>query len=256
MTAIPHLAATDLCVSYGNHRVLDGINLSVKAGEVVACLGRSGCGKTTLLKALTLFVIPEAGRIAVDGIDSCADGEAKVDIRYHRERVCIVFQDHSLFPNLTGLENITFAALKRNQKSRSDINQEAFRLADQFGLSRGLLERYPAGYSGGEQQRLALIRALILAPEVLLLDEPTSSLDPESIASVIEAIRQLRQESAARGLSVVLVTHLARFAEEIADRIIFLHEGRVVEDRHAKRFFTEAQHPAVEAFSKRFRYAM
>ncbi|MEN9632674.1 MAG: hypothetical protein RL077_1078 [Verrucomicrobiota bacterium] len=252
----PRIEVRGLELNYGPTPVLKGINLAVRAGEVVACLGRSGCGKTSLLKSLTLFVRPQGGKIAIDGQNICVDGKVLVDARKHRERVCLVFQDHSLFPNLTGLENIVFGYIRRKQIGRKAGEDEAIELAKQFGLTSELLSRYPQSYSSGQQQRVCLVRALILRPEVLILDEPTSALDPESIVSVIEAIQRLREESVAKGLSVVMVTHLAKFAEEISDRIAFLHDGIIVEDKPARRFFAEASHPSVEAFAKRFRYAM
>ena len=245
------IAAEAISLRYGATTVLDKVTLRVRCGEIVAVLGRSGSGKTSLLRSLALFAQPQSGSIRLDGQEVLSNGQVVVDPLLLRRRVCMVFQHYSLFPNLTGLENITFAHRRRFQISKPVSEAAARKLASVFGLNDDVLKRYPESFSGGQAQRIALLRALILEPEVLLLDEVTSALDPESIVTVMDAIRKLRATTASRGLSVILVTHLTSFAAELADRMVFMEGGAIVEDC-APRQFSQSAHPGVRAFMTRF----
>ena len=206
---------------YGPKVVLAGVDLAVDEHQVVCLIGPSGSGKSTILRCIDLLDPIDAGRILLDGEDITAAG---VNANSVRRRVGIVFQAYNLFPHLTVLDNVTLGPRKAQKVARSEAEGRAMELLDRFGLGDHA-RKYPEQLSGGQQQRVALARALVGSPEVLLLDEVTSALDPELVGEVLGAIRDL----AAEGMTMVLATHEMGFARDVADTVCFLHEGRVLE---------------------------
>ncbi|MEZ5140864.1 MAG: amino acid ABC transporter ATP-binding protein [Acidimicrobiales bacterium] len=206
---------------YGPKTVLDGVDLSVDEHQVVCLIGPSGSGKSTILRCIDLLDPIDEGRILLDGEDITARG---VNANHVRRRVGIVFQAYNLFPHLTVLDNVTLGPRKAQRVARAEAEGAAMVVLERFGLADHA-RKYPEQLSGGQQQRVALARALVGSPEVLLLDEVTSALDPELVGEVLGAIRDL----AAEGMTMVLATHEMGFARDVADTVCFLHEGRVLE---------------------------
>jgi polar amino acid transport system ATP-binding protein len=221
MSVAPRLELDGVHKRFGSKVVLDGIDLVVGEHEVVCLIGPSGCGKSTLLRCVDLLERIEQGRILLDGRDVTARG---VDANAVRKRMAIVFQSFNLFPHLSVLDNITLAPRKAHGVKRTDAEREGRELLGRFGLA-DKADEYPERLSGGQQQRAAIVRALAIDPDLLLLDEITSALDPELVGEVLAVIREL----AASGMTMVLATHEMGFARDVADRICFLHEGRVLE---------------------------
>ncbi|NJO66522.1 MAG: amino acid ABC transporter ATP-binding protein [Leptolyngbyaceae cyanobacterium RM1_405_57] len=219
-----------LCKSFGELNVLKDISTEIKKGEVVAIIGPSGSGKSTLLRCMNLLEVPTRGRVYVDGKDITLP---KTDILRVRQHVGMVFQHFHLFPHKTVLENITYAPMKVKKISKGDAHKIAMDLLSKVGLSEKA-NVYPSKLSGGQKQRVAIARALAMEPEVMLFDEPTSALDPEMVKEVLEVIKSL----ANTGITMAIVTHEMGFAREVADRILFLDEGRLVEDSPPSEFFT------------------
>ena len=246
------LSLKDISVDYDGTPVLRDLEFSVNEGEIVAVIGRSGCGKTTLLKVASLFTLPKSGSASLDKQYYLDNGRPLYALEELRSKVVMVWQDYSLFPNMTGLRNITFAL----EKIRGLKKAEAEELVRQFAGPLGLVDilgRFPASFSGGQAQRVALLRAMLLHPKVLLLDEITSALDPETTMSVVDALRQLRCAREAERTSIVMVTHLWHFAAEFADRIAFLHEGKIWEELPAKSFFSACTKPETIEFISKYR---
>jgi polar amino acid transport system ATP-binding protein len=226
--------------SFGPLVVLRDIDLSVAEHEVVCLIGASGSGKSTLLRCINLLEPVDAGRIVVDGEEITADG---VDVNRIRRHIGIVFQAFNLFPHMSVLRNVTLGPIEVLKKSKKDAKAEALDLLNQFGLADKVNE-YPDRLSGGQQQRAAIVRALAMKPDIMLLDEITSALDPELIAEVLNVIRDL----AAMGMTLVIVTHEMGFARDIADRICFLDDGVIVEQGPPGQMLTDPQHPRTRSF--------
>jgi general L-amino acid transport system ATP-binding protein len=237
------IRATELVKSYSQGvKALDGVTLEVNSGEVLVVMGPSGSGKSTLIRTFNGLESLDGGALDVLGerLDA-THGERQV--RAIRKRVGMVFQQFNLFPHLSILDNITLAPIKVQKRAKADAEQRAIELLDQMGI-REQARKYPAQLSGGQQQRVAIARALALDPEVMLFDEPTSALDPERVKEVLDAMRQLAQG----GMTMVVVTHELGFAREVADRVMFMDRGQVVETSDPQTFFTNAR----EERSRRF----
>ena len=230
------IRATDLVKSYTpGLRALDGVNLEVTAGEVLVVMGPSGSGKSTLIRTFNGLETLDGGRLDVLGVPLDARHEER-QVRAIRRRVGMVFQQFNLFPHLSILDNITLAPIKVQQRPKAEAEHQAIELLDQMGI-REQAHKYPAQLSGGQQQRVAIARALALDPEVMLFDEPTSALDPERVKEVLDAMRQL----ASGGMTMVVVTHELGFAREVADRVMFMDHGRVIETSEPQSFFSNAK---------------
>lgn len=230
----------DLYKSYGQHKVLKGINTTISKGEVVAIIGPSGCGKSTFLRSLNLLEEPTSGTVTFEGTDIT---DESVDINKMREKMGMVFQQFNLFPNMTIRENIMLAPVKRGKMTK----EEAAGRADELLARISLLDKadaYPAQLSGGQKQRIAIIRALAMNPDVMLFDEPTSALDPEMVGEVLELMREL----AAEGMTMVVVTHEMGFAKEVASRILFINEGVIQEDNEPKELFANPRSQRLRDF--------
>ena len=237
------IRATELVKSYSQGvKALDGVSLEVNSGEVLVVMGPSGSGKSTLIRTFNGLESLDGGALDVLGerLDA-THGERQV--RAIRKRVGMGFQQFNLFPHLSILDNITIAPIKVQKRAKADAEQRAIELLDQMGI-REQARKYPAQLSGGQQQRVAIARALALDPEVMLFDEPTSALDPERVKEVLDAMRQLAQG----GMTMVVVTHELGFAREVADRVMFMDRGQVVETSDPQTFFTNAR----EERSRRF----
>lgn len=213
----------------GTLHALDDVSLHVDRGEVLVILGPSGSGKSTMLRCLNLLEIPTDGKIIVDGVDITSKD---VDINLHRQKMGMVFQHFNLFPHKTILENMTLAPVKLKKMSKKDAEEKAHQLLQRVGLDDRAGE-YPSRLSGGQKQRVAIVRALMMEPEVMLFDEPTSALDPEMIGEVLDVMKEL----AAEGMTMVVVTHEMGFAKEVADRILFMENGKLIEENTPKEFF-------------------
>jgi len=237
------IRATDLVKSYTpGTRALDGVSLQVASGEVLVVMGPSGSGKSTLIRTFNGLETLDGGELDVLGIRLDAAHEER-PVREIRRRVGMVFQQFNLFPHLSILDNITLAPVKVKKRPKAEAEQRAIALLDQMGI-REQAHKFPAQLSGGQQQRVAIARALALDPEVMLFDEPTSALDPERVKEVLDAMRQL----ARAGMTMVVVTHELGFAREVADRVMFMDQGQVVETSDPTSFFTNAR----EERSRRF----
>jgi ABC-type polar amino acid transport system ATPase subunit len=241
----------ELSCSNGPFRVLNDFQMKVKTGETVAIIGRSGSGKSTLLRCLSLLQQPENGNVSLDGKAYLQHGKPLLPLWQVRQEIVMVFQDYNLFPNMTAMNNITLALEKVRNIPRKEAQEKAQNVASKLGIGH-VLDRYPNSLSGGQAQRLALARAMVLEPKVLLLDEITSGLDPETIVNVTEAITELRDSDVSGNLAIVLVTHLMQFASDFADRICFLDGGKIVEDLPAESFFQECKVEATRNFVAAF----
>jgi polar amino acid transport system ATP-binding protein len=243
VTGVPALSIEGLHKSFGALEVLRGIDLDVAEHEVVALIGASGSGKSTLLRCVNLIEPIDAGRIRIEGVEITAKG-VKVD--RIRRRIGIVYQAYNLFPHMTVLDNVTLAPRKVLRRSRAEAEQQAAELLTRFGLADKATD-FPDRLSGGQQQRVAIVRALALSPDILLLDEVTSALDPELVAEVLSVIREL----AAGGMTMVLATHEMGFARDIANRVCFLDAGRILEQGPPDRIFADPQEPRTRQFLNR-----
>ncbi|HEL0008289.1 TPA: amino acid ABC transporter ATP-binding protein [Streptococcus equi subsp. zooepidemicus] len=214
---------------FGKHEVLKGIDLTINQGEVVVIIGPSGSGKSTLLRTMNLLEVPTKGHISFEGVDITDKAN---DIFKMREKMGMVFQQFNLFPNMTVLENITLSPIKTKGMSRAGAEQRAYELLERVGL-RDKAAAYPASLSGGQQQRIAIARGLAMDPDVLLFDEPTSALDPEMVGEVLAVMQDLAKS----GMTMVIVTHEMGFAKEVADRVIFMDGGLVIEEGSPDQVF-------------------
>lgn len=239
-------ANTDLKIrnlkkSFGKNKVLNGINFELAEGERVVVLGPSGSGKSTFLRCINWMEEPTSGQIIMDGELVTAK-----NIRKIRRNLGMVFQHFNLINNLTVMENLTLAPVKLHLMSRDAAEKRAMELLRHIGLP-AKAGAYPAALSGGQKQRVAIIRAMMLNPEVLLFDEPTSALDPESIGDVLSLIRELAE----RGMTIMIVTHEMSFAKEIATRIVFLDKGKIIEEGTPEEFFNHPKTERVKEFLKK-----
>ncbi|GAA1804170.1 amino acid ABC transporter ATP-binding protein [Agromyces neolithicus] len=234
------LELNDIEKSYGENRVLKGITLHVEQHQVVCLIGASGCGKSTLLRCVNGLETISSGDIRLGG--DVVSGEG-VDLNALRRRIGIVFQSFNLFPHMSVLENVTLAPIRVLGIDRTDAEANALALLSRVGLDEKA-GAYPDQLSGGQQQRVAIVRALAMNPEVLLLDEITSALDPELVAEVLNIVRDL----AADGLTILMATHEMSFAREVADSVAFLHEGVVLEQGTPEQIFSDPSEPRTQAF--------
>ena len=225
--------------SFGDVHVLKGIDLNIKEKEVVAIIGPSGSGKSTLLRCMNYLEEPTQGMVSVDGI--LLDGEA--NINKVREEVGMVFQRFNLFPHMTVLQNIMLAPMKVRKASAADAEQTAKKLLERVGLG-DKADSYPSQLSGGQQQRVAIARALAMKPKVMLFDEPTSALDPEMVGEVLDVMRSLAGE----GMTMVIVTHEMGFAREVGDRVLFVDDGRILEQGTPEAVLEHPQQERTQAF--------
>ena len=229
--------------SFDNLEVLRGIDLEVDTHEVVGLIGASGSGKSTLIRCINLLEPIDAGTIVIEGVDVIAAGVDKDAIR---RRVGIVFQSFNLFPHMTVLANVTLAPVKVLGLSRDEADDRARDLLTRFGLN-DKADEYPDRLSGGQQQRVAIVRALAMQPDLMLLDEVTSALDPVLVAEVLDVIREL----AASGMTMVIATHEMGFARDVANRVCFLHDGAIVEEGPPARMFSEPEREETRRFLDR-----
>ena len=240
------LQVSGLKKSFGSEAVLRGIDLTVHRGEVVVILGPSGCGKSTLLRCMNgLEPIDEGAiRLAGEAVPSCGKKATLI-----RQKIGMVFQSYDLFPHKNILDNITLAPVKVQKRPRAEVEQQAERLLRRVGLWEKR-SAYPRELSGGQKQRVAIVRALCMNPEVMLFDEVTAALDPEMVREVLDVMLEL----AGQGMTMVIVTHEMQFAKAIADRIVFLEGGVIVEDTPPEQFFAEPRSDRAKAFLKTFTY--
>lgn len=226
--------------SFGNLHVLHDISTHIEKGEVVAIIGPSGSGKSTLLRCLNLLEVPTTGKVFIEGKDITAP---KADILNIRQNIGMVFQHFHLFPHMTVLENMIYAPMKVKGLSKEAATQKARDLLERVGLS-DKADVYPSRLSGGQKQRVAIARSLAMEPEIMLFDEPTSALDPEMVKEVLEVMKGL----AHTGITMAIVTHEMGFAREVADRILFLDGGRLVEDSVPEEFFSKPKSERAQQF--------
>ena len=239
----PALVLQGVRKSFGDNEVLRGIDLAVEPHEVVCLIGASGSGKSTLLRCVNLTEPIDSGRIVVEGEEITAPG---TDVNRIRRRIGIVFQAFNLFPHMTVLQNVTLAPREALKMDRKSANERAEVLLDRFGLL-DKRDEYPDRLSGGQQQRVAIVRALAMRPSLMLLDEVTSALDPELVAEVLNVIRELARE----GMTMLIATHEMGFARDIANRVCFLDEGRILEQGPPARIFTSPENPRTRRFLQR-----
>ncbi len=236
------ISVKDLVKKYndGSVTALDHCSLNVKEGQVIAIIGPSGSGKSTLLRSLNLLEEPTSGKIYFKGTDLTSK---EVDINKHRQKMGMVFQHFNLFPHKTVLENITMAPVTLKIQTEEEAQNAAMKLLERVGLSEKANE-YPNMLSGGQKQRIAIVRALAMEPEVMLFDEPTSALDPEMVGEVLDVMKKL----AADGMTMIVVTHEMGFAREVADEIVFMSEGRIIERGLPQQIFDNPQNERTKNF--------
>ncbi len=230
----------DLIVQFPTLRALDGVNVQINRGEVVAVIGPSGSGKSTFLRCINQLETPTSGHIFFEGKDVT---DPKNDINKIRQRMGMVFQQFNLFPHMTILQNLTLAPMKLQHKSKEQAEAKAMELLKRVGLD-DRAENYPTQLSGGQKQRIAIVRALCMEPDVMLFDEPTSALDPEMVGEVLEVMRGLAKEN----MTMVVVTHEMGFAKEVATRVIFMENGHILEDNEPKKFFESPENQRLKDF--------
>lgn len=236
------ISVKDLVKEYNGGKVtaLDHCNLDIKQGEVVAIIGPSGSGKSTLLRSLNILEEPTSGEIYFEGVNLASKD---IDINKHRQKMGMVFQHFNLFPHKTVLDNITMAPLALKLKTPEEAKKNAMKLLERVGLEEKANE-YPNMLSGGQKQRIAIVRALAMEPEVMLFDEPTSALDPEMVGEVLDVMREL----AAEGMTMIVVTHEMGFAREVSDRVIFMSDGRIVEEGTPTEIFDNPKEERTKSF--------
>ncbi len=231
--------------SYGDHVVLDGINTTIKKGEVIAIVGPSGCGKSTFLRSLNKLERPEAGEVIFEGTDIL---DKKTNVNKVRQKIGMVFQQFNLFPNKTVLQNIMLAPMKLKGVSAEDSKNRAMELLKRVGLLEKA-EAYPDSLSGGQKQRIAIARTMAMNPDVILFDEPTSALDPEMVGEVLEIMRELARD----GMTMIVVTHEMGFARDVASRVIFIDQGNIREDSAPEEFFGNPKNERLKEFLSKVR---
>ena len=246
------IQVTDLKKHYkmGTIKALDGVTTDIYRGDVMVVIGPSGSGKSTFLRSLNLLEEPTGGAIIFDGVDITkkkykgVDGKTvKLDIDALRQKMGMVFQHFNLFPHMTILENMVLAPMKVKGISRADAEQKALQLLDRVGL-KDRADAYPIQLSGGQKQRVAIVRALAMEPEVMLFDEPTSALDPEMVGEVLDVMKELAKE----GMTMVCVTHEMGFAREVGNRVLFMADGKLLEEGTPGEIFEHPQHSRLQDF--------
>ena len=225
---------------FGKLTVLNDISTSFSAKEVVSIIGPSGGGKSTFLRCLNLLETPSDGQIIFDGVDIC---DKKTDINVHRQKMGMVFQQFNLFNNMNVMKNLTVAPMRIKKMPKEQAEEKAVELLRKVGLA-DRAEAYPSQLSGGQKQRIAIVRSLMMDPEVMLFDEPTSALDPEMIGEVLDVMKAL----AADGMTMIVVTHEMRFAREVSDRTLFLADGQIEEDKPSHELFDNPESPRLVTF--------
>jgi general L-amino acid transport system ATP-binding protein len=225
---------------FGDFHVLRGVTLTVRKGEVVVICGPSGSGKSTFIRTLNRLEEHQRGQIIIDGIELTNDVR---NIEAIRREIGMVFQSFNLFPHLTVLQNITLAPIWVRKMKRSEAEELAMQLLARVGIAEQA-HKYPAQLSGGQQQRVAIARALAMQPKIMLFDEPTSALDPEMIKEVLDVMRELARS----GMTMLVITHEMGFAHEVADRIVFFDDGRIVEENSPEEFFKNPRHERTKLF--------
>ena len=236
------ISVRHLTKEYNNGQVkaLDDCSMDIKRGEVVAIIGPSGSGKSTMLRSLNLLEEPTSGSIVFNGTGL---SDKSVNINLHRQKMGMVFQHFNLFPHMTVKRNITLAPVHLKLKTQAEADELAMRLLERVGLSDKANE-YPAMLSGGQKQRIAIVRALAMEPEVMLFDEPTSALDPEMVGEVLDVMKELAQQ----GMTMVVVTHEMGFAREVGDRVLFMADGKILEEGAPSEIFDHPQNPRLKDF--------
>ena len=240
------IKTVELCKSFGKLSVLKSISEEVVKGEILTIIGPSGSGKSTLLRCLNLLERPTSGQVIFEGVDITQPG---MDIDRHRQRMGMVFQLFNVFPHLTVRENITLAPVLTKKMTQAEADAKAEELLTQVGLVEKLNE-YPRRLSGGQKQRLAIVRALAMSPDVMLFDEPTSSLDPEMVGEVLSVMAELTKA----GMTMVIVTHEMGFAREVSDRVIFMDNGQIEEKGPPEQIFGDPQSPRTKEFLSKVLY--
>lgn len=234
------LDVRDLHKSFGKNEVLKGINTRIRKGEVVVIIGPSGCGKSTFLRTLNLLEEPTGGKIFFEGTD-ITDPHTSIDL--HRRKIGMVFQQFNLFPHMTVLKNMTIAPVKLLKLSQEDAEARALALLDRVGLADRAND-YPSQLSGGQKQRVAIVRALCVQPDVMLFDEPTSALDPEMVGEVLKVMKSLAEDK----MTMAIVTHEMGFAREVADRVLFIDQGIIMEEGTPEEIFSAPKSPRLQDF--------
>jgi ABC-type polar amino acid transport system ATPase subunit len=234
----------------GAIRALDGISVDINRGDVMVVIGPSGSGKSTFLRSLNLLEHPTGGNIIFDGVDitkkkikDAFGNWKKLDIDLHRQKMGMVFQHFNLFPHMTILDNITLAPIKVKGIKKEEAEELALKLLDRVGL-KGRANDYPIQLSGGQKQRVAIVRALAMEPEVMLFDEPTSALDPEMVGEVLDVIKELAKD----GMTMVVVTHEMGFAREVGNRVLFMADGKLLEQGTPEEVFEHPHNPRLQDF--------
>ena len=237
------ISVNNLRKSFHGLEVLKGISTEIKRGDVVCIIGPSGSGKSTFLRCLNMLEKPNGGEILFNGEDLT---KPRTNLNLHRQKMGMVFQQFNLFPHMTVLENLTCAPVMLKKMTQAQAEEKAMELLGRVGLADRANE-YPNKLSGGQKQRVAIVRALCMDPEVMLFDEPTSALDPEMVGEVLDVMKELAHE----GMTMVVVTHEMGFAREVADRVIFMDEGQIVEEGTPNEIFNNPQHPRTQDFLKK-----
>ncbi len=246
------ISIRDLCKYYnrGAIKAIDGISVDINKGDVMVVIGPSGSGKSTFLRSLNLMEHPTGGTIIFDGVDITKrrikdehDQWKKLDIDKHRQKMGMVFQHFNLFPHMTIRDNITLAPIKVKGVAKEEAERKALELLDRVGL-KDRANAYPIQLSGGQKQRVAIVRALAMEPDVMLFDEPTSALDPEMVGEVLDVIKELAVE----GMTMVVVTHEMGFAREVGNRVLFMADGKLLEEGTPTEIFEAPKHPRLKDF--------
>ena len=234
----------------GSIKALDGVTVNIDRGDVMVVIGPSGSGKSTFLRSLNLLEEPTGGSIVFDGVDitkkkvRTPEGKlVKLDIDQHRQKMGMVFQHFNLFPHMTIMDNMTLAPVQVKHMNKAEAEEKALALLERVGL-QDRAQAYPIQLSGGQKQRIAIVRALMMEPEVMLFDEPTSALDPEMVGEVLEVMKELAQE----GMTMVVVTHEMGFAREVGNRVLFMADGKLLEEGTPAEIFEHPQHPRLQDF--------